>query len=172
MRGLINRYAVVSLLDPAPVTRRIRELRERTGQECGTYVIVERPPNIRQRDFLRMLLTGTIPVVYVGESVRLQTRVPTIARGVCGLPSRHGLVKRLLDCEPPIVRGKLVAIIIPFAWHDSLETFLLAEHIRVVGSLPVGNLRKPGRSNATNRPPRIDLTWDRLAGGQTLEPSA
>ena len=66
----------------------------------------------------------------------------------------------------------LVAIMIPFSWHDSLEAFLLEEHIRVVGSLPVGNLRKPGRSNATNRPPRIKLTWDGLAGGQTLEASA
>lgn len=172
MRGLINRYAVVSLQDPAAVTRRVRKLRERTGQECGTYVIAVRPPDIRQSDFLRMLLTGSMPVVYVGESVRLQTRVPTIARGVCGQPSRHGLVKRMADCDPPLAMDDLVAIMIPFSWHDSLEAFLLEEHIRVVGSLPVGNLRKPGRSNATNRPPRIKLTWDGLAGGQTLEASA
>ncbi len=172
MRGLINRFAVVSLLDPAAVTRCVRELRERTGQECGTYIIAERPADMRQRDFIRLLLTGSIPAVYVGESVRLQTRVPTIARGVCGQPSRHGLVKRMADCKPPVAMDDLVAIMIPFAWHDSLEAFLLDEHLRVVGTLPLGNRRKRGRSNATNRPPRITVTWDRLSGGPAATASA
>ena len=167
MRGLIHRYAVVSLQDPAGVTQSVRELRERAGQQCGTYIIAERPPDIRQRDFVRLLLTGFIPVVYVGESVKLQTRVPTIARGVCGQPSRHALVKRMPDFNPPLVKRQLVAIMIPFAWHDSLEAFLLDEHVRVVGRLPIGNRRRRGRSSASNRPPRIDVTWDRLSGGLT-----
>lgn len=160
-RGLIHRYAVVSLDDPAGVTRSIRRLRERTGDSAGVYVIIELPRWCRRRHLLRMLIAGASPVIYIGGSNNLRTRVPTIARGLAGCGSRHKLVAKVLGFDPPIAPRRLFAILISFFWYDSLEDFLLHEHFRRFDRLPIGNQRVRARSNASNRPNWVHLSWHR-----------
>lgn len=109
-----------------------------------------------------MLIAGALPVIYIGGSNHLRTRVPTIARGLAGRGSRHKLVGTMLKLAPPIAPRRLFAILISSFWYDSLENFLLHEHDWVFNKLPVGNKRVRARSNASNRPPRIGVRWNTL----------
>lgn len=111
-----------------------------------------------------MLVSGALPVIYIGGSNDLTTRVPTIARGLAGLGSRHALVPKVFNLDPPIAPRFLIAILISFFWYDSLENFLLHRHQGKFGDLPIGNERVRARSNASNRPPRIAVRWDTLFG--------
>lgn len=112
-----------------------------------------------------MLLHGGASVIYIGGSNDLRTRVPTIARGLAGKGSRHALVPKLMSFARPISTRRLFAILISCFWYDSLENFLLHQHLWTFGELPIGNERVRARSNASNRPPWLHLRWRDLFWG-------
>lgn len=154
------RPTIAPLFDRPQVRQAGKDAVNRSGHGSGVYVVVELSEPLSVFNALRQVLRGKAEVFYVGTSCVLRTRISHLSSGLTGLPHRHETAEKILalpDLDER--RDRFFLILVPTAHYDSLEQFLLKEHLRAFGHWPLANFRRGGHTSARHQPRWVTWSW-------------
>ena len=158
------RPTIAPLSDPVAVRQAARHAARRSRQSAGAYAIVTLLGALPAPRAIGAVLRGEAEVFYIGGTCSLRDRLNRLLSGLTGTPYRHGAADKIL-AEVGTDRAFLdyFLIVVPCWAYDSLETFLIKEHVRFCGHYPPGNDRRGGSTNARHRPAWVHWEWSMLS---------